>query len=310
MTTPTVFRNARAILGESLIADAAAGTPAMLWCDITAGLIHRSPIDGASDGGDDTVVALEAPVASFHLARIGEDDSGFVVSLGDRVVLADRRGRVLSELARIDHRHPGMRLNEGKVDPFGRWVTGSMDLTAGNPDGAFYSIAPDGSQRVLRGGFGTANGLEFSRDGGRIWFTDTSVQTIYTGTYGADGEIADVETFHSGEMHDGLALDDDGCLWSAVYGGGVVVRYDPSGAELERFAFPAPNLTSLAFGGGSSRTLYVASARENLTEQQLREHPLSGAVFALETGTTGTAAPVFDAGSETPRVELVETSRA
>jgi sugar lactone lactonase YvrE len=211
------------------------------------------------------------------------------------VVLADSAGAVLRELARIDHAHPGLRMNEGKVDPFGRWVTGSMDLTTGDPDGAFYSIAPDGSQQLLRGGFGTANGVEFSRDGDRIWFTDTSVQTIYTGGYGPDGGITDVETFHSGEMHDGLVLDDDGCLWSAVYGRGVVVRYDRDGTELERVEFPAPNLTSVAFGGGSSRTLYVTSARENLAEEQLLAHPLSGSVFALETGTTGKAAPVFEA---------------
>ena len=292
--TPDVFRESTAILGESLIADVSAERPAMLWCDITAGLIHRSPVDGARDGSDDTVVALEAPVASFHLAEIG-DVPGFVVSLGDSVVLADRAGGVLRELARIDHAHPGLRLNEGKVDPFGRWVTGSMDLTTGDPDGAFYSIDPDGAQRVLRGGFGTANGVEFSRDGGRIWFTDTSVQTVYTGGYGAAGEITGVEPFHSGEMHDGLVLDDDGCLWSAVYGGGVVIRYDQAGRELERVEFPVPNLTSVAFGGGSSRTLYVTSARENLTEEQLRAHPLSGSVFAVETGTTGTAAPVFRA---------------
>jgi len=293
-TTVTVFREATAILGESLVADAAAEPPAMLWCDITAGLIHRSPIDGARDGSDDTVVALEPPLASFHLARIG-GAPGFVVSLGDRVVLADRAGTILRTLAAIDHAHSGLRLNEGKVDPSGRWITGSMDLTTGDPDGALYAVHPDGTQRLLRGGFGTANGIEFSRDGDRVWFTDTSVQTIYTGRYGDDGEITEVETFHSGEMHDGLVLDDDGCLWGAVYGAGVVVRYDQTGSELERFEFPAPNLTSVAFGGGDSRTLYVTSARENLTEEQLLAHPLSGSVFALETGTTGRAAPFFEA---------------
>lgn len=291
-TTPTVFREARAILGESLVADATADAPAMLWCDITAGLLHRSPIDGASDGSDDTVVPFAPPLASFHLADI-DGREGYIVSLGDRVVLADRAGGVLRELARIDHAHPGMRLNEGKVDPAGRWVTGSMDLTIGDADGAYYSVDPDGTTRVLRGGLTTANGLEWSRDGSRIWFTDTGALTIYTGAYGADGEITGVEHFHSGEMHDGLALDDDGCLWGAVYGSGLVIRYDPAGAELGRFEFPAPNLTSVAFGGGASSTLYVTSARENLTERQLREHPLSGSVFALETRTTGRAARVF-----------------
>lgn len=286
---PAVFRRADAILGESLVVDAAADVPALYWCDITAGLIHRSPFDGAADGGDDTVVALPAPVASFHLAVVA-GEPGFVVSLGDRVVLADRDGGILRELAAIEHAHPGLRLNEGKVDPAGRWVTGSMDLTRGEPDGAFYSVQPDGQMRVVAGGLGTANGLEWSHDGTRVYFTDTAATSIYTGTYSADGEVDEVEVFHHGDMNDGLTMDADGWLWSALYGDGVVVRYDPDGVERERHEFPAPNLTSVAFGGS---TLYVTSARENLTEQQLQQHPLSGSVFSLETETTGRPARVF-----------------
>ncbi|GAB2447821.1 sugar lactone lactonase YvrE [Conyzicola lurida] len=291
MPSPTVFRSARAILGESLVADAASDAPAMLWCDITAGLLHRSPLDGAADGSDDGVIALPAPVASFHLADL-DGARGYVVSLGDRVVLVDAAGDIVRQLAAIDHAHDGLRLNEGKVDPAGRWVTGSMDLTRGEPDGAFYSVTAEGA-RVIAGGIGTANGLEWSPDGTRIYYTDTSTQTIYTGAYSADGDISGVEVFHTGEMHDGLAMDAEGCLWGAVYGGGVVVRYDGAGTELERHEFPAPNLTSVAFGGGDSATLYVASARENLTEGQLQRHPLSGSVFALQTGTSGRAARVF-----------------
>ena len=287
--TPTVFRDARAILGESLVLDDSGPAHTMLWCDITAGLLHRSPLAGDPGGADDTVLALPAPLASFHRAELG-GEPGYVASLGDRVVLADRAGAVVRELARIDHAHPGMRLNEGKVDPAGRWVTGSMDLTRGEPDGAFYAVGPDGGARVIAGGLGTANGLEWSLDGTRIYYTDTSTQTIYTGGYSADGDISDVEVFHHGEMHDGLTVDADGWLWSAVYGAGVVVRYDENGVERERHEFGAPNLTSVAFAGS---TLYVASARENLAEEQLLAHPLSGAVFALETTTTGRPARVF-----------------
>jgi sugar lactone lactonase YvrE len=288
-TTPTVFRDAHAILGESLVLDDSAPAPAMLWCDISAGLLHRSPLVGDPGGADDTVLALPAPLASFHRADIG-GRPGYVASLGDRVVLADDGGAIVRELARIDHAHPGLRLNEGKVDPFGNWVTGSMDMTRGEPDGAFYLITPTGDLRVIAGGLGTANGLEWSLDGGRVYFTDTAAETIYTGAYSLEGEVTDVEVFHHGEMHDGLTIDADGWFWSAIYGDGVVVRYDPQGVERERYEFEATNLTSVAFAGS---TLYVASARENLTEEQLEEQPHSGAVFALETGTAGRPGRVF-----------------
>jgi sugar lactone lactonase YvrE len=290
----TVFRESRSILGESLVADAASDPPAMLWCDITAGLVHRSPLDGAVDGSDDETIALPAPVASFHLADLG-GRRGLVVSLGDRIVLAELDGTIERELAVVDHAHDGLRLNEGKVDLAGRWVTGSMDLTRDERDGAFYSLAPGGALRTVHDGVGTANGLEWSLDGSRVYFTDTAEQTVYTAAYDPEGTISEVDVFHEGEMHDGLTIDVDGTFWGAVYGGGVVVHYDADGLELERVELPAPNLTSVAFGPGGSRKLYVASARENLTEEDLQRHPLSGSVFAIETRTSGRHPRIFHA---------------
>ncbi len=286
----SVFRTARAILGESLAWEPSTGS--MLWCDISAGLIHRSPLSGAVDGSDDEVISLPAPVSSFHPARLPSGD-GLVVSLGDRVVTTNAHGGDLSELARIDHAHPGLRLNEGKVDPAGRWVTGSMDVTRGEPDGAFYSVTADGAVRILLGGVATANGIDWSADGTRMFFTDTGVGTVYSADYTVGGDIENPEPLLTGAPHDGLAIDDDGCLWGALYGEGRVVRYSGTGEELFSVELDAPNLTSVAFGGPSRSTLYVCSARENLTEKQLVAHPSSGSVFAIETATTGRAPYVF-----------------
>ena len=309
---PRLFRSSRAILGESpvwdpgnlagesvgdtgadALDDSAEG--ALLWCDITAGLIHRSPLAGSPYGADDASISLPAPVASFAPAEGG----GFVVSLGDRVILTDDSGAEVAVLSTIDHLRDGLRLNEGKADPYGRWITGSMVVTADDPAdpaaavGALYSIDTDGTQRVLRGGFGTANGIEFSADGRSMYFTDTSVKTIYRGDYSESGELTDVDVFHTGEMHDGLALDVEGYLWGGIYGGGRVVRYSPDGIEDLSIDLPAPNITSVVFGGPTLSTLFVMSARENLTEQQLRENPLSGCIFAIDTSTRGYPVRLF-----------------
>jgi sugar lactone lactonase YvrE len=288
---PTVFREVKAILGESLFW--LPETRSMAWCDISAGLLHISPIDGAVDGSDDQLLPLEPPVASFHPARAG----GFVVSFGDRVGLVSASGAGAGTLAEVAHRHPGMRLNEGKVDPYGRWITGSMDVTRKDPDGAFYSVEPGGELRVLRGGIGVANGLEWSLDGSRVFFTDTDATTIYTGDYSAAGDITEVAVFHHGSPHDGLTIDLTGHLWSALNGEGLVVRYAPDGSEVERVELPVPNLTSIAFGGPGLSTLFVASAREKLTEEQLEQDPLSGSVFAIQTSVAGRLPSVFGAES-------------
>jgi len=287
-----IFRSAPAILGESLTWDAATGS--MLWTDITAGLLHSSHVGDPVDGADDLTVQLPPPLASFGLADI-RGQCGFIVSLGDRVVLADRAGSILRTVAWIEHSHPGMRLNEGKVDSHGSWVTGSMDLTTGDPDGAFYAVKSTGEVRTLRGGIGVGNGLEWSLDGTRIYFTDTSVSTVYTGRYSETGDITEVEPFLTDGPHDGLTIDVDGCLWSAFYGEGRVARFSPTGERMLELELPAPNVTSVAFGGADLRTLFVASARENLTEEQLLAHPLSGSIFAITTETSGRESRTFSA---------------
>jgi sugar lactone lactonase YvrE len=279
-----VFRDTKAILGESLVWDPGTDetAAAMMWCDISAGLIHRSPLDGATDGADDSTISLPPPVASFHPAVSG----GLVVSLGDRIVLTDPAGVIIHTLATIEH-GPHLRLNEGKVDPRGRWLTGSMNIHDESPDGALYAVDHTGRFHTLYGGLGVANGLEWSLDGSRVYFTDTSVRSIYTAAYTSAGEMLEVTLWHHGTPNDGLAIDDDGCLWSGLYGEGRVERYDPDGQLLSSIELPVPNVTSVAFGGAGLGTLFVCSARENLTEEQLEAHPLSGAVFAIETSTSG-----------------------
>lgn len=281
---PRVFRDANAILAESIVWDPSGY---LLWCDITNGLLHRSGIDGP----DDTVLELPPPLASFAQA----DGGGFVVSLRDRVVLVDDSGTVTRELSRMPEIHAESRLNEGKCDPYGRWITGAMRLSGGNPDAALYSISPAGESRILRGGFGVANGFEWSLDDTEMYFTDTSVKTIYRAPYSASGDLGEATVFHSGESHDGLTIDAEGFLWGAIYGGSRVVRYTPDGEEDLSVELPAPNITSVAFGGEDMSTLFVASARENLTEEQLEAHPLSGSVFAIDTTTHGRPARQFGA---------------
>ncbi len=287
----TVFRHSNAILGESLVAESRNGRHAMLWCDITRGLLHSSPIDGAADGSDDTTIAIPAPLCSFHPSRIGGEE-GFVMSLKDSVVLTGRDGTILRELAHIEHQRAGTRMNEGKADPRGRWVSGSMDADE-EPTGEYYSVTADGDLRVLVQGLAVSNGLEFSDDGRTIFYTDTPEGTIYRADYSGDGEVSNAEPFIHDGPHDGLTLDVDGGFWTALYGEGRVIHYDAAGVREFHVDLPAPNLTSVAFGGSDLSTLYVCSARENLTDDQLVAHPLSGSVFAIPTHTSGRPPRIF-----------------
>jgi sugar lactone lactonase YvrE len=284
-----VFRSSRAILVESIFWDAR--TDELAWVDITAGTFHRGRLDGAPDGSDDRVVALPAPVSAVQPAV----DGGYVAALKDRVVALDADGAITRELASFAHAHAGIRCNEGKVDPFGTFVVGSMNVTTGEPDGALYAVDARGDARLLRGGFGVANGFEWSDDGRTMYVTDTATTTVYRATYGDGARLGELTPFLTGYASDGLARDREGGFWNGVYGEGRVLHWSAGGEVVGEIAVPAPNVTSVAFGGPSSDILFIGSARENLDEETLAASPLSGAIFRANPGTSGRGPGVFGA---------------
>lgn len=286
-----LFRSTRAILVESLWWDAR--TAEVVWVDITAGQLHRGRLDGAVDGSEDRVVSLPPPVSAVQPASGGR----YVAALEDSVVMLGSDGLVERVIARLPHRRFGMRLNEGKVDPYGRFVVGGMGLIGDAPDADLWSVDASGDVRVLRGGFGVANGFEWSADGSTMLVTDTSTSTIYRGAYGPAGELGELEPFITGRAHDGLALAADGTFWNGLYGEGRVARWSPEGELLEEVAIPTPNLTSVAFAGPELTTLLIGSARENLTEQQLHDAPDSGAIFRIEVDPREHGRPVHTFGT-------------
>ena len=280
-----VLRETRAILIESLWWDASVAT--LNWVDITAGTLHTGPLDGAPDGADDRVIRLPPPASAFQPSA----DGGYVAALLDSVVRLDAAGSITHTLATIEHAHPELRFNEGKCDPFGAFVVGSMELRDDSPtgpaDGAIYRVHPDGSVDLLVGGLGVANGFEWSESGDTFYFTDTPMKTVYAADYSARGELASVRPHLVGHSSDGLARDAGGGFWNGCYGEGLVVHWSADGEVDLEIEIPAPNVTSVALVGPELSTLVIGTARENLTEEQLVEHPLSGAIFALDTSTRG-----------------------
>ena len=278
-----VFSDVRATLAESIVWDPAQGVGR--WVDIPNGTLTTADADGRVL----QTTQLDPPLPSFQ-PRAG---GGFIAAQDDTIVLTDADGHVERELAGVTHANDEMRFNEGKCDPFGRFLVGSMDPTDGPPGGALYAFSADGSVAVLRSGFGTTNGMEWNDDGSEMYVTDTDTNTVYRASYGPDGLLGDLEPFIDGAAHDGLVRDDEGCFWGAIYGESKVERYGPDGAHLETVEIPAPNVTSVAFGGTDMSLLLVGTAREDLTEDQLARSPHSGSVFAVPTRVHGRPAFPF-----------------
>jgi len=185
------------------------------------------------------------------------------------------------------------RFNDGKCDPQGRLWAGTMSLSSIRRAGALYCFAEGARPRRALTEVSVSNGLAWSLDGRSFYYIDSPTRRVDAFSFEPEsGELGGRRTaieFPPGiDMPDGSTIDSEGMLWIAHWDGGCVSRWDPgTGRELGRVAVPAPKVTSCAFGGEGLDTLFITSARIDMTPEQLTRAPLSGGLFACTPGVTG-----------------------
>ena len=191
------------------------------------------------------------------------------------------------------------RFNDGKCDAAGRFWGGTMDFDCVAPSGAFYRFDPDGGRTRVALDFAVTNGPTWSLDQRTMWINDTvrgRVQAFdFDAASGALSNEREWLRFARGDgVPDGMTTDAAGRIWIAHWGGACISCHDPvSAAELGRVRLPVSQVTNCAFGGPDFRTLFITSAREGLSTEQLAREPLAGGLFAVEIGEAGVAAGLF-----------------
>jgi D-xylonolactonase len=152
--------------------------------------------------------------------------------------------------------------NDVIADRQGRVLCGALPI--GDRPGRLYSVARDGSYRILLDDLLEPNGMGFSADGTVLYFADSVGQTIWRFLYDqTTGELAERTVLHrtrGDELPDGLTIDSDGRILCALWGGSGLIRLSAAGTLIDRVPVPAKHVTSLAFGGSELRELYVPSA--------------------------------------------------
>jgi sugar lactone lactonase YvrE len=191
---------------------------------------------------------------------------------------------------------PGFRTNDGKIDPAGNFWWSTMDDNHGERPGAIFRTSPAMvTERVLEG-IHIANTISVTADGKSLYLADSRRDTLSIHNI---ADLRDVTEFaHTREgtgTPDGSALDADGYLWNAQWGGWRIVRYAPDGSIDRVVDVPVEQPTSCAFGGPDLTTLYITSAWDGLSAEAKRAQRLAGGLFALETGVKGLALPLFTA---------------
>lgn len=249
------------------------------WLDIERPRLHR--FDPAS--GQHRVQAF-GQATWLGSQALGSDGSR-LLALDFALARHTGRGASTVPFATVEHGLDN-RLNDGRVDARGRFWVGTMDNQLHRPNGALYRVDGDGGAQRIFGDVIVSNGICFSPDNRRAWFTDTRRYTTWCFDFDLDdGQLHKRRVFAdhtaSRERPDGACVDTDGGIWTAFFGGNRVVRYRPDGEIDLVLPMPVSNPTCLCFGGSDLRTLYITTAAKFLSPAQRALEPLAGSLFAI-----------------------------
>ena len=271
-----------ALLGEAPLWDSEANQ--LLWLDLREGTLQvGTPESGA-------VSQYQLPQRATSIVRRLQGGLLLTTETGFGVMQSPSEQITLLDIPRVCPQ--GCRFNDGKCDTEGRFWVGTLALDGSPGRGCLYRLDPDGSVITAATGMHISNGIGWGPDNKRMYVTDSGARTIYQ--YDFDSRSGSIENRrvyyeHDDEtaVPDGLCVDEDGFVWTALWEGWQVLRLDPDGAVASAIDLPVPKPTSCAFGGEDMRTLFVTSARTGLSNSALEQAPLSGSAFSIATSTRG-----------------------
>ncbi|XP_027715283.1 regucalcin-like isoform X3 [Vombatus ursinus] len=269
-------------MGECPVWDEKAGH--LVFVDINAQKICRwNPITEEVQS-----VTLDARVGCVALRECG----GYVVALGTRFGLLSWEDQSVTTVSYLEQDKPNNRFNDGKVDPAGRFVAGTMaeESSPGvweKQQGSIYTLYSDCSVVKQLDQLGISNGLDWSLDHQIFYHIDSLTYAVHAFDYDLpSGKIDNRRLIYKLEeeesMPDGMCIDIQGKLWVACIDAGRIIRLDPeTGKRLQTVKMPTPRITSCCFGGKDYSELYVTSASDGLSQEELTREPHAGEIFKV-----------------------------
>jgi sugar lactone lactonase YvrE len=268
----------RFVLSEGPVWDP--DSASLTWVDIEAGRILTA---GWADG------ALSAPtsidVGEYVGCAIPLNDGRMLTALTRQLGVIEADGTTIRSRELIS---AGTRFNDGKIDPQGRLVVGTLSVEGPGEAQLLLRLERDGAITVLDDDLRLANGLGWSPDGRTLYSIDTLAEIVYRRDYGAD-TMGEPSAFAVGAPFDGMTVDAHGNLWVAIWGAGEVRCFDSTGAPVpERtIRVAAPHTSSVTFVGAALDTVVVTTASRDLTEAERERWPDAGGLFYASVGTVG-----------------------
>lgn len=274
-------------LGETPRLDERTGE--LIWTDITAGMVHFGDVNG---DGIELVRSLNVGAMSGPVTPLPEAGAGWIMAKEGGIAHLGQDGTV-AILAAPEAGYP-TAFNDGVADPAGNLWVGSMGRNGILGAGRLWCFDTNGSATVALEGIGISNGLDFTADGRTAYYVDTTAGTLERLDIGPAGTITGrhcIVTFLPGEGDpDGLVLDDEGCIWVAMWDGWAVRRYSPGGELLAVVSVPVARPTAVCFAGD---LLVITTCSGWLPEDWEQNQPDAGRLFTARVGASGPPARAY-----------------
>lgn len=274
----------------------------LAWVDMLAG-------DVMTFGRDDQ--PRRQHVGSVAACVRPREGGGQIIAVERGVVLTDRHGTVEREVDLWDS--PKIRMNEGGVAPDGTFYVGSMAYDK-TPGGAtLYRVEPDLTWEVVLPSVTISNGIAWTPDGALAYYNDTATGEISVFDWSAEAGLHNRRRFVTPQVDDaaaaaatdpdkdyrpgsvsanpdGLTVDSEGAVWTALNGAGQVQRYLPDGTLDTVVGVGAEQVSACTLGGEDLRTLYITTSRENLPKDV---QPTAGSLYTVRVETPGQPTAAF-----------------
>ena len=259
----------RYALGEGIRWDARRDE--LLWVDIGAGRFLRAPL-----GRVDEPVVHEAGTTVGAVTPYA--DSGWLLAAGRGLLALDEQGRE-HPVAEIEPE--GVRMNDAVCDPQGRFWAGSMALDHRPGAASLHRLGVDGVLTTVLRGLTISNGLGWSPDGRTAYLNDSGPSVTWA--FDWDGDTLSRQrplVQHERGYCDGMAVDDEGCLWVPLWDAGAVDRIAPDGRRVDRVELDARQPSDCCLVGG---LLVITTA----TVGMHAPGPTDGLLHVVDVGVGG-----------------------
>lgn len=254
----------------------------LVLVDLLAGRLLTAPDDPAAPLR--TLARLPVPLGA--VAPVAGRPGHWIAAAGTGICLLAPDGST-TWLARPEG--DGMRMNDATAGPDGRFWAGSMAYDADEDAGSLHRVDHDGTVHRVLQGITVPNGPAFTPDGRHMYLADSARGVVRR--YPVDpatGNLGTPEVFVTVDdgSPDGMAVDEEGAVWMAVWGTGTVRRHLPDGGLDRVLHLPARQPAGVCLKGD---VLHVTSARVGLGHPG----PHDGALFSARVAVPGAPAAPY-----------------